>query len=365
MHSHHWMMRLQTHVHHHLVPLREIRLQTLNFDSFQPWTYWYHVYWNGLTKAGVFLVHRMIDNILLYTYLETYIWGCGLMDVQLSRKIWWFISSKTVLQFTLTCACNGISSGGWTRVAYLDMTNTSHNFSGGFDEFTYQEQQFCCGSATYSTHGIEYSQVCGRVTAYQVSYTSAFLGYSIGNQLTLEGVYVDGVSITYGEPPRLHIWTAAAANEGQSDDRVCPCTKTNSEYTGSIPPFIGQDYFCDTAATQSTTSGRVYLFNPLWDGLSCGSTSTCCTFNNPPWFCKQLPEPTTDGIEVRICKYSESPIINDIEINMLHSINWYHVLWLLLSSLEWLIIMLYYLSHDCCLVNFSLLRDRESKHYTT
>ena len=23
-------------------------------------------------------------------------------------------------------------------------------------------------------------------------------------------------------------------------------------------------------------------------------------FNNPPWFCKQLPEPTTEDIEIRI-----------------------------------------------------------------
>ena len=29
-------------------------------------------------------------------------------------------------------------------------------------------------------------------------------------------------------------------------------------------------------------------------------TSTCCEFNNPPWFCKQLPQPTTDGIELRV-----------------------------------------------------------------
>ncbi len=33
----------------------------------------------------------------------------------------------------------------------------------------------------------------------------------------------------------------------------------------------------------------------------CGGTSTCCQFNNPPWFCKQLPQPTTDDIELRLC----------------------------------------------------------------
>ena len=41
--------------------------------------------------------------------------------------------------------------------------------------------------------------------------------------------------------------------------------------------------------------------DPLWDGQECWGTSTCCGFNNPPWFCKQLPQPTTDDIELRIC----------------------------------------------------------------
>ena len=46
---------------------------------------------------------------------------------------------------------------------------------------------------------------------------------------------------------------------------------------------------------------RVYNQDPLWDGRGCGSTSTCCQFNNPPWFCKDLPQPTTDDIELRLC----------------------------------------------------------------
>ena len=41
--------------------------------------------------------------------------------------------------------------------------------------------------------------------------------------------------------------------------------------------------------------------DPLWDGQGCGPTSSCCTFNSPPWFNVQLSSPTTDDIEVRIC----------------------------------------------------------------
>ena len=37
-------------------------------------------------------------------------------------------------------------------------------------------------------------------------------------------------------------------------------------------------------------------------GLVVGLTSTCCSFNTPPWFYKQLPQPTTDDIEMRVCR---------------------------------------------------------------
>ena len=39
----------------------------------------------------------------------------------------------------------------------------------------------------------------------------------------------------------------------------------------------------------------------IWDGQGCAGSNTCCEFNNPLWFCKQLdPEPTTEDIEIRI-----------------------------------------------------------------
>ena len=44
-----------------------------------------------------------------------------------------------------------------------------------------------------------------------------------------------------------------------------------------------------------------YPDDPLWDGEGCGQNSTCCSFNNPPWFSKQLSSPTTDDVEIRLC----------------------------------------------------------------
>ena len=103
-------------------------------------------------------------------------------------------------------------------MAYLDMTNSSHECPGDFDQIIHQNQRYCyrrdqegCGSVIYPMYGIEYSRVCGRVVAYQVGTTLAFFGYSQMGQISLEGVYVDGISVTYGEPPRQHIWTFASA----------------------------------------------------------------------------------------------------------------------------------------------------------
>jgi len=61
------------------------------------------------------------------------------------------------------------------------------------------------------------------------------------------------------------------------------------------------DYFCETGNDDSINpNGRWFINDPLWDGQDC-VTACECTFNSPPWFCKQLPQAATDDIEVRIC----------------------------------------------------------------
>ncbi len=64
---------------------------------------------------------------------------------------------------------------------------------------------------------------------------------------------------------------------------------------------MGNDYICDTGS-EIFQVGLFYDNDPLWDGAGCGPLNACCTFNNPPWFYKELPEPTTDDIEMRVCK---------------------------------------------------------------
>lgn len=60
------------------------------------------------------------------------------------------------------------------------------------------------------------------------------------------------------------------------------CACTNPHATTSVPHFVGNDYFCETANPLSYGLIKLWSDDPLWDGSGCGPTSTCCEFNNPP-----------------------------------------------------------------------------------
>ncbi len=196
------------------------------------------------------------------------------------------------------------------RVAHIDMRNLSQQCPNEFTTHIRNSAPFrlcgklgtvSCVSTTFSTYSIEYSRVFGRVIGYQFDRPDAFRSYDVGK--TIEDLYVGGVSLTHGEPPK-HIWTFAGARDEVNSDgqrSSCPCIKSQSTFTYSLPAFIGQDYFCDTGSQSEVNSGTFYQADPLWDGEGCGGTSTCCELNNPPWFCKELPQPTTDPVKLRLC----------------------------------------------------------------
>ena len=130
--------------------------------------------------------------------------------------------------------------------------------------------------------------------------------------MTIDERYVDGVSLTYGNP-RQHIWTfAGAIDEAGGSDDESRCTCTDSSRPNTPPSFVGNDYFCETGVPpgQGWSHNVFYTDDPLWDGQGCGPTSTCCTFNNPPWFCKQLPQSTSADLEVRLCSLDSANFEN-------------------------------------------------------
>ena len=77
------------------------------------------------------------------------------------------------------------SGGGWTRLAYLDMSDSTQSYPSGFR--LYQSGVRACGrpgssgscvSVQFPSNGISYSQVCGRVTGYQYSHTDGLHSYT-------------------------------------------------------------------------------------------------------------------------------------------------------------------------------------------
>ena len=184
-----------------------------------------------------------------------------------------------------------------------------------------------CNSAFFPVNGRTYSRVCGRVIAYQRGSTDAF-EFSNTSPRNLNGVYIDGVSLTHGvSGSRQHIWSFVAAIYEQDPNYQprwnCPCTNINNSWPYTVPSFIGNDYFCDTGNSGPGFVNGIHYYpdnDPLWDGEGCGPTSTCCEFNNPPWFCKTLPQPTSDDIELRICGFSppsnDDVIISLVDINV-------------------------------------------------
>ena len=251
-------------------------------------------------------------------------------NIGLPSGYYWVNSSNgTAVQvycdMTKECANN---TGGWTRIAYLNMSESNQSCPPAWREIETpfrmcgRHDQDKCYSATFPSYGIEYSRVLGRAVGYQFGPIGSFWP-SYRWIVTLDSVYVEGLSITHGNP-RQHIWTFATAMAETSHHwaysyGICPCTNAHA-FRGVIPPFVGNDYFCE-AGTHNWEGGDfdpgvLYTNDSLWDGEDCGSTSTCCQFNNPPWFCKQLSQTTTDDIEARIC-VDEWAWKNDVRITLL------------------------------------------------
>lgn len=172
-----------------------------------------------------------------------------------------------------------------------------------------------CDSITIPTNEKSYQEVRGIVRAYQFGSPDAFHTSRQGN---IDSTYVDGVSITHGESPREHIWTYAIAyrqypgNDAYAD--TCPSTGGGQ----SQPAFVGDDYFCSSAnpgnpgQDQGGGTWSLVLYpTPLWSNIR-GDCSDCG--DDDLFFCKKLPSPTTDDLEVRVCADESLTQNEDIRI---------------------------------------------------
>ena len=226
-----------------------------------------------------------------------------------------------------TCGRNNHDSS-WTPVANLNMNDTSQTCPSAWATINttvracgrQSSGSGSCNSVFYSTNGRSYQQVCGRIIGYQYHSPNAFKSSVTGNT-TLDSWYVDGVSLTHGPPgTRTHVWTFAIAYFETTAylPWTCACMLSNySEWSYTIPSFVGNNYFCATGSRDNPGS-NLLTDNPLWDGVGCTGSNTCCQFNQPPSFCRTLPTTTSDDLEVRICADqdtgNENTYISKIEL---------------------------------------------------
>ena len=210
---------------------------------------------------------------------------------------------EVIKEFT---SCGG---HGWTQVAYFDFDYddcppplTPHT-DDGIDTCgrgTGGDGAGQCNMLTFPVFKT-YQRICGRITGYQFGATNAFEPSSVGTE-NLDGAYISGVSLTHGTAgSRTHIWTfAAGRGEGDGmNEGSCPCDF--DEGFGTQPPmFVENDYFCESGVNGEYNDPPEFFNNRLWNGAGC-EINSCCSFNAPPYFIKDLHATTNNDIDLRLC----------------------------------------------------------------
>ena len=204
--------------------------------------------------------------------------------------------------------CDG--NGGWMRIAYTNMTQPNATCPQGLFQYDFNNKALCdrnhlesgngCSATFFSSGGLNYRKVCGKVRGYQYGCVD---GIYFNNGVVTDSIddaYVDGVSITHGNNPCQHIWTYVAGDrEHNNGVHDCPCNINSTETT---PSYVGNDYYCESGASAWCNIINYFPDDPLWDGQECDDLeSPCCTSSALPWFVKTLIGSTDDDIELRIC----------------------------------------------------------------
>ena len=221
--------------------------------------------------------------------------------------------------------CDG-QKGGWMRIADLD-TSRGDDCPNGWNKITtpdsaiYPTKVVCrspsdiagCYSTSFTVNGLSYNKMCGKARGYQKSSPDGFA--ALEGITSIDGPYVDGLSITFGDPEnRTHVWTYAV---GLSDDynyevENCPL---NSIAPGAQPPaFVNEHYYCESGDVGALQFGPYYTDDALWDGQGCVNDQ--CDEEGLPWFSRQFDEATEEDVEVRIC-HDQTICDEDIAIDLL------------------------------------------------
>jgi len=225
---------------------------------------------------------------------------------------YWIKTNKG--KFRVTCnmklKCGGIQ-GGWMQVVDIDM-NRDDSCPGRWRKMI-SPRKLCygyiagCAFAHFYGKGYTYEHICGQAKAYQKGSPDAFVNY----KESIDGLYVEGISITVGSP-RKHVWTYAV---GTSDDHEYSCCNCPCATHPGIPPpaYVKNNHYCESGNVGEFESDALHLLDPLWDGHNCTVNNGCCGQTGLPWFHRELPTRITEDFEIRICKDSD---YNDEDIGV-------------------------------------------------
>ena len=78
-----------------------------------------------------------------------------------------------------------------------------------------------------------------------------------------------------------------------------------------LPSFVGDNYYCESGNPNDTFVH--YHLDRLWDGERY-EDEHCSNGKSQPWFSMELPNPTTDDIEVCICLAEDNTLVQLLEV---------------------------------------------------
>ena len=81
-------------------------------------------------------------------------------------------------------------------------------------------------------------------------------GFHTGTD-SIDSHYIDGISITHGNP-RTHLWSyAAGLTESQNETlRGCPCARPDPTDQSGVPTFVGEHFYCESGFSGSIIDNR-------------------------------------------------------------------------------------------------------------
>ena len=151
----------------------------------------------------------------------------------INDQLQWTFCNMTDIADGNVCAGFG---GNWRRIALINIS-AGDDCPTAWNKSSYNGVSFCrfpnehggCFGALFPTNGVSYQHFCGRARAYRKGSPDGF-----NSQFSFNSVYVEGLSITHGNP-RQHIWTYAADSLEYS---CCNCHCSVGGQSKPVPSYM-------------------------------------------------------------------------------------------------------------------------------